>query len=109
MGAEVLVNITNDLWYGDTAAPRQHLEIAAFRSVETRRFLLRSTNSGYSALIDPWGRVPRRSELFQEEFLAVEASFLSGKTIFVRLGDLPVLFLIVASAIFLFWELRRQA
>ncbi|MCB0311467.1 MAG: apolipoprotein N-acyltransferase, partial [Bdellovibrionales bacterium] len=55
-GAQLLVNITNDAWFGDSMAPYQHHLIAAFRAIENRRFLLRSTNTGLTAIVDPLGR-----------------------------------------------------
>jgi apolipoprotein N-acyltransferase len=58
-GAELLVNISNDGWYGDTAAREQHLEIVRMRAAENRRWLLRSTNDGVTATIDPAGRLRR--------------------------------------------------
>ena len=56
-GAEVLVNISDDGWYGDTSAPWQHLNMARMRAMENRRWLLRDTNNGVTAAIDPYGRV----------------------------------------------------
>jgi len=53
LGAEVLVNISDDGWYGDTSAPWQHLNMARMRAIENRRWLLRDTNSGVTAVIDP--------------------------------------------------------
>ena len=60
-GAGVLVNISNDAWYGDTAAAYQHLEMARLRAIENHRYLLRATNNGLTALIDPYGRVWNKS------------------------------------------------
>jgi apolipoprotein N-acyltransferase len=57
LGAEVLVNISDDGWYGDTSAPWQHLNMARMRAIENRRWLLRDTNNGVTAVIDPYGRV----------------------------------------------------
>ena len=57
LGAEVLVNISDDGWYGDTSAPWQHLNMARMRAIENRRWLLRDTNNGVTAAIDPYGRV----------------------------------------------------
>src|SRR5258708_17746495 len=63
-GAEVLVNISDDGWYGDTSAPWQHLNMTRMRAIENRRWLLRDTNNGVTAAIDPYGRgrqsIPRR-------------------------------------------------
>ncbi len=71
-GAQILVNITNDTWFGNTAAPRQHLQMATFRAIETRKPLLRSANSGYSAVIDRAGRIQQEMELFKEGILLTE-------------------------------------
>ena len=57
LGAEVLVNISDDGWYGDTSAPWQHLNMARMRAIENRRWILRDTNTGVTAVIDPYGRV----------------------------------------------------
>ena len=97
-GADVLVNITNDLWYGDTAAPAQHLQIAAFRCIETRRALLRAANSGFTAIIDPRGRIIQRSELFTEDCLVGEVPLVTETTLFTLLGEIPVILLIIATA-----------
>ena len=59
-GAQVFVNISNDGWFGDTAAPVQHLNMARMRAVENHRWLLRDTNTGITAAIDPFGRVVMR-------------------------------------------------
>ncbi|MHC1788877.1 apolipoprotein N-acyltransferase [Solidesulfovibrio sp.] len=63
-GANVLVNISNDAWFGDSAAPRQHLDLALLRAVEQGRALIRGTNTGISAVIDPRGRVMAQGGLF---------------------------------------------
>ena len=59
-GAEFFVNISNDGWYGESGAPWQHLNMARMRAVENNRWLLRDTNTGITAVIDPYGRVSRR-------------------------------------------------
>jgi len=63
-GANVLVNISNDAWFGDSAAPRQHLDLALLRAVEQGRTLIRGTNTGISAVIDPRGRIMAQGGLF---------------------------------------------
>ena len=56
-GAELLINISNDGWFGRSAAPAQHLMMARVRAVENRRWLLRDTNNGFTASVDPYGRI----------------------------------------------------
>jgi apolipoprotein N-acyltransferase len=86
-GAELLVNITNDAWYGTTSAPYQHLAMAAFRAVENRRYMVRAANTGISAVVDPWGRVLERTRLFQAAVLVAPVPFVSGETFYTRHGD----------------------
>jgi apolipoprotein N-acyltransferase len=64
-GANLLVNISNDAWFGDTSAPHQHLQLAALRAIEQGRYLVRSTNTGISAFIDPLGRIKVAGPQFQ--------------------------------------------
>ena len=85
-GANVLVNISNDAWFGRSAAPRQHLELAVLRAVEEGRFLLRATNTGITALIDPKGRVSGQTQLFAPAVVAVtDVGLISEKTVYHRL------------------------
>ena len=65
-GAEVFVNVSNDGWYGEGGAPRQHLNMARMRAVENDRWLLRDTNTGITAVIDPYGRVIARLRAISE-------------------------------------------
>jgi len=71
-GADVFFNITNDGWYLDTAAPRQHFLVNIFRAVETRRPVLRAANNGISAVIDPWGRVLAEKKLDESGVLTAQ-------------------------------------
>jgi apolipoprotein N-acyltransferase len=87
-GGEVIVTISNDSWFGRSSAPYQHLAMAAFRSVENRRWLLRSTSNGVSALVDPAGRIIRQSPLHQEDRFLARFQYLSGRTSFSRWGYL---------------------
>jgi len=87
-GANLIVNITNDAWFGKTIAPYQHLLISIPRAVETRRFLLRSTNTGISAIIDPVGRVVNQTDNFVQTNLEGEVSLMNGReTLYTRIGD----------------------
>ena len=85
-GANLLVNITNDAWFGRSSAPWQHLSMAVFRAVENRRSLARAANTGVSTIIDPLGRMAEATPLFQPAFLVADAPLLQKKTIFVGFG-----------------------
>jgi apolipoprotein N-acyltransferase len=88
--ADLLVNITNDAWYGDTTQPWIHLALAKFRAIEHRRFFVRSTNSGVSAFIDAGGRVLSHTNTFQQAALSHEVAYLNpGRTPYELYGDLP--------------------
>ena len=87
-GAEVLVNITNDAWFGSSAAPHQHLLMARMRAVENRRYLLRAANSGISAVIDPLGRVLSSTGLHRRTVLDGTFRFRQAPTFYSRNGDL---------------------
>ena len=85
-GANLLVNITNDAWFGRSSAPWQHLSMTVFRALENRRSLARSANTGVSTIIDPLGRMAETTPLFQPAFLVADAPLLQNKTIFVSFG-----------------------
>jgi apolipoprotein N-acyltransferase len=98
---ELLVNITNDAWFGDTAEPWEHLALAQFRSIEHRRYLVRSTNSGVSAFIDPVGRVMSHTGTFRAETLQETVHFMRSTTVYELVGDVPhylVCLLVVLAA-----------
>lgn len=86
-GAELLVNISNDGWWGRTAARDQHLKIARMRALENGRWLLRATNDGITAAIDPAGRVRRRLPPFAQAGMGVTFSFARERTVFTRYGE----------------------
>lgn len=86
-GAEVLVNISDDGWYGDTSAPWQHLNMARMRAIENRRWLLRDTNNGVTAAIDPYGRVRQSIPRHRVDALPAEFGFRSDVTFYTRHGD----------------------
>lgn len=97
---DLLVNMTNDAWYGDTTQPWIHLALAKFRAVEHRRFLVRSTNSGVSAFVDAAGRVLAHTGTFEEVSKSHRVAYLSpSKTLYERVGDVPYLlaFLLLAT------------
>jgi len=86
-GAEVFVNISDDGWYGDTSAPWQHLNMARMRAIENRRWLLRDTNSGVTASIDPYGRVVQSSPRHVFTSLPAMYGFRDDLTFYTRHGD----------------------
>ncbi|NNG07047.1 MAG: apolipoprotein N-acyltransferase [Desulfobacteraceae bacterium] len=97
-GAEILVNLTNDAWFGKTSAPYQHLSMAVFRAVENGRPLLRAANTGFSAFIGPQGHIMTRSQLFKEEVLTQDLRLRNTSLRFyTRYGDLFALALLVVS------------
>jgi apolipoprotein N-acyltransferase len=86
-GAELLVNVTNDGWYGRTSAPHQHLAMALFRAVENGTYLVRAANTGISAVVDTRGRVVARTELFEQTVLVRDVPLIPGRTFYARHGD----------------------
>jgi apolipoprotein N-acyltransferase len=83
----LLVNMTNDAWFGDTTEPRIHLALAALRSVEHRRYMVRATNTGVSAFIDPVGRVYARGPTWAMAKLRNQVGMIRTVTIYDRIGD----------------------
>jgi apolipoprotein N-acyltransferase len=86
---ELIVNLTNDAWFGDTAAPWEHLALAQMRAIEHRRYFVRGTNSGVSAVVDPVGRVIARTDTFRTQALSAPIHWMRGHTVYERLGDWP--------------------
>ncbi|MBN2371590.1 MAG: apolipoprotein N-acyltransferase [Vicinamibacteria bacterium] len=108
-GAELLVNVTNDGWYGRTSAPYQHFAMARFRAVENGRYLLRAANTGISAIIDPCGRVLHRTALFERTVLVGDAGYTDEMTPYARHGDVFAWGCLAASvALTLAARLRRK-
>ena len=91
--AALLVNVSNDGWFGDSLAPHQHLEIARVRALETGRPLLRATNTGISAIIDHHGRITARSPQFSQAVVTGSVLPMQGTTPFVQFGNAPALIL----------------
>jgi apolipoprotein N-acyltransferase len=110
-GAAVLATITNDGWYGDSAAPRQHLALAQLRAAESRRWLVRAANTGISALVDPYGRVVERLGMGREGVVSGEVQAGAGVTPAVRHGPAlrGGLVALAAAAILLAGRRRRLA
>ena len=84
---EAMFNLTNDSWYGRSSEPMEHLALASFRSIENRRSLVRVTNTGVSAFVDPVGRIASRTGIWTREVLVDRIPLLSGRTVYALLGD----------------------
>jgi apolipoprotein N-acyltransferase len=106
--ATLLVNGSNNAWYGNSLAPHQHLQIARMRAVETGRQAIRATTTGISALIDHHGRFIATSPQFEQDVLEGEVQPRSGATPYVRWGNIPVLFIIFSLLGFLLWRARSS-
>ncbi len=106
--AGLLVNVSNDAWFGDSIAPHQHLQIARMRALEAGRYMLRTTNTGITAIIDPQGGVVQGSPQFAAHVLRGEVLPFTGATPYVRWGNLPVIFYscLALAAVWLFRKLR---
>lgn len=106
-GAQLLVSVTNDGWYGTTSAPYQHLMMARFRAVETGRYLVRAANTGISAVVDPRGRVLARTRLFEERALVEDVPNSTESTPYLALGESFGLLCLLASIGLVAWARAR--
>jgi apolipoprotein N-acyltransferase len=108
-GAEVLINITNDGWYGDSSAPYQHFEMSRVRAIENRRYLIRAANTGISAIVDPYGRITEKTKLDKQVVLHGEFEYRTDQTFYVRFGDVFAWVCVLSSGgflIFVFFKRR---
>lgn len=87
LGADVLVNISNDGWYGDTSAPWEHLNMVRMRAIENHRWVLRATNSGVTASVDPYGRVVQSAARHIRTSLRVGFGYEKDLTFYAKHGD----------------------
>lgn len=98
-GADFLVNMTNDAWFGKTSAPYQHFSMAVFRAIENRRALVRAANTGISGFIDPVGRITETSGLFTDAVLSRRIALIRDyETVYTRYKDFPALACLIATA-----------
>jgi len=94
--SNILINVSNDAWFGDTIAAHQHLQIARMRALETGRFMLRTTNTGITAIISPRGAIVAHAPQFEPHVLSGVVQPYAGSTPYVRFGNWPVLLLCLA-------------
>lgn len=110
--AELLVNVSNDAWFGRSIGPWQHLQISQMRALETGRYMLRATNTGVTAIIDERGQVLQTLEMFTTGALNGEVQGFSGATPYVRYGNGPILglisLLLLVGSVTVFSALRKN-
>ena len=104
----MLVNISDDGWYGDTSAPWQHLNMARMRAIENRRWLLRDTNNGVTAVIDPYGRVRQSIPRHQADALPAQYGFRDDITFYTAHGDVFAWLCAILSIAVLVWSLKIE-
>ncbi len=109
-GGNLLVNITNDAWFGKTAGPSQHFSMAVFRSVENRRALIRSANTGISGFVDPAGRIMGRTDLYETTHInRVVPVITSGHSFYTKYTDsLPAASIAASLLILAVSGIRRK-
>ena len=105
--ATLLVNVTNNAWYGDSTAPHQHFQISRMRALEAGRYLLRAANDGVTAVIGPHGEIVGRLAQFEPGVLRADVYPRSGLTPYARFGNQPVLFGVALSLAVALWRRRR--
>jgi apolipoprotein N-acyltransferase len=108
-GSELIVVITNDGWFGESSAPFQHLRMGVVRAVENRRYMVRSANTGISAIIDPYGRILAETPLGVRTSLDGTVRFRSDKTFYSTYGDVFAYGNAAAAAAAMLLFLRKGA
>ncbi|MBI9110450.1 apolipoprotein N-acyltransferase [Maridesulfovibrio ferrireducens] len=102
-GANLLINISNDAWYGKTSAPFQHLGLVSLRAVEQGRYLIRGTNTGISACIDPLGKVSDSTGLFVDAAILTTPELMTGMTFFSSNYELMTYGPLFLTLLFVIW------
>jgi len=108
-GADVFINISDDGWYGDTGAPGQHLNQARMRAIENNRWVLRSTNTGITASIDPFGRVVASAPRNVRAYMEAPYGYVSEKTFYTEHGDWFPICCVIISLLALIVRHRPEA
>ncbi len=107
-GANLLVNLTNDAWYGKSSAPYQSMSMTVLRAVENRRSLIRAANTGISGFVDPLGRITAQTAIFTEAALVAQVPMLDQATVFGRYGyRFGTACLVLIPVLLLFFRGRR--
>jgi len=104
---DLLTTISNDTWFGESIGPLQHLQMAQMRALEQKRYLLRGTNNGVTAIVGPDGRIVSRLPQFKAAVLRGEIFAMKGMTPYVEFGNMPILVLIFGLLLTLMmWRFR---
>jgi apolipoprotein N-acyltransferase len=104
--ADLIINVSNDAWFGDSIAPHQHLQIARMRALEVGRYAVRATNTGISAFIGPSGELLKVGKQFETEILTMDVHSRKGATLYASSGNWPVI-LICGFLLGFFWIRSR--
>ena len=105
--ASLLVNITNDAWYGRSSAPYQHFSMSVFRAVENRRSLVRAANTGISGFIEPSGSVIETTQIFKDAVITQKVPILQVETLYSRFGDVFAMACLGLSVFFILLRLLK--
>jgi apolipoprotein N-acyltransferase len=97
--ASILVNLSNDAWYGTSNAAQQHLQFSQMRALESGRFMLRATNNGVTAIIDPQGTIVAALPSFETGILNGTVQGYEGSTPYVFWGNVPILLILLIAII----------
>jgi apolipoprotein N-acyltransferase len=108
-GADVLINISNDGWYGDTSAAWQHLNMVRMRAIENHRWILRATNTGVTAAINPYGRVTAAAPRHQRTSIRVHFGYEHDLTFYARYGDLFAYACALITTVALAFSMRKKS
>ena len=107
--ADFILTISNDTWFGDSIGPLQHLQIAQFRALETGRYIIRATNTGYTAIINPAGKIQNIAQANQPTVLLGEIAQMKGQTFWVRYGYWPLYAALLLTFVGgLYWQNRKK-
>jgi apolipoprotein N-acyltransferase len=107
-GGRLLVNITNDAWFGRSSAPYQHLSMTVFRAVENRVPLVRAANSGISSIIDSRGHIRSMTQIFKETYLSGEVKLGDRVSVYTRFGDLFAFACLGGGALIVAFSFRKK-
>ena len=105
---DMLLTISNDAWFGDSIGPLQHLEMAQMRALETGRYLIRSTGSGISAIVNERGHITVQGPQFKKAVIHGEAQVMQGATPFARSGSWPIISLCLGLIASLYLLARQR-